>query len=194
MSYELQAKLLRVLQERVITRVGGVKEISIDVRIVSATNANIHESIENGGFREDLYYRLNTIPVKIPALRQRREEIEAIANLTLKKVCKQYSLEVDGFSQDALSELNSYNWPGNIRELISVVERAAILCDNDVIKSEDLFLDSRNVSKNKSIDSMEKELIEEVLQSVNYDKVQAVKILGMSKSTFDKKIDKYNIR
>ncbi|HIP29783.1 MAG TPA: sigma-54-dependent Fis family transcriptional regulator [Sulfurospirillum arcachonense] len=193
MPINLQAKLLRVLQERVITRVGGTKEIEIDVRIVSATNANIHESIEKGEFREDLYYRLNTIPVHIPPLRERREEIEPIANHILKDVCKKYELDELEFSNEALNELNSYKWPGNIRELISVVERAAILSDNNVISLDDLFLDSRNTNKTKSIDSMEKELIKEVLQSVQSDKVEAAKILGMSKTVLNKKIEKYNI-
>jgi len=193
MPISLQAKLLRVLQERVITRVGGTKEIEIDVRIVSATNANIHETIEKGEFREDLYYRLNTIPVIIPPLRERTEEIEPIANHILKDVCKKYELEDLEFSKEALSELNSYKWPGNIRELISVVERAAILSDNNVINLDDLFLDSRNTNKTKSIDSMEKELVEEVLQSVSSDRVEAAKILGMSKSALDKKIKKYSL-
>ena len=193
MPISLQAKLLRVLQERVITRVGGTKEIKIDVRIVSATNANILKAIENSEFREDLYYRLNTIPVKIPPLRERKEEITPISNQTLTEVCKKYELENLEFSNEALSELNSYNWPGNIRELISVVERAAILSDNNTISLEDLFLDSRNTNKTKSIDSMEKELVVEVLQSVDDDKVEAAKILGMSKSVLDKKIKKYHI-
>lgn len=193
MPISLQAKLLRVLQERVITRVGGTKEIEIDVRIVSATNANIHESIEKGEFREDLYYRLNTIPVHIPSLRERREEIEPIANHILKDVCKKYELDELEFSNEALNELNSYKWPGNIRELISVVERAAILSDNNVISLDDLFLDSRNTNKTKSIDSMEKELIKEVLQSVESDKIEAAKILGMSKTVLSKKIEKYSI-
>lgn len=193
MPISLQAKLLRVLQERVITRVGGTKEIKIDVRIVSATNANIHESIDNGDFREDLYYRLNTIPVKIPPLRERKEEIMPISNHILKEVCKKYDLEVLEFSKEAIDELNSYNWPGNIRELISVVERAAILSDNNMISLEDLFLDSRNTNKTKSIDRMEKELIQEVLLSVCDSKNEAAKILGMSKLALDKKIEKYNI-
>ena len=193
MPISLQAKLLRVLQERVITRVGGTKEIEINVRIVSATNANIHEAIEKGEFREDLYYRLNTIPVHIPPLRERTEEIEPIANHILKDVCKKYELEELEFSNEALNELNSYKWPGNIRELISVVERAAILSDNSIISLDDLFLDSRNTNKTKSIDSMEKELIKEVLQSVKSDKVEAAKILGMSKTVLNKKIEKYNI-
>lgn len=193
MPIGLQAKLLRVLQERIITRVGGTKEIKIDVRIVSATNADIHKAIDNGEFREDLYYRLNTIPVQVPPLRERREEIVPISKYTLKKVCKKYELENLEFSKEALDELNEYNWPGNIRELISVVERAAILSDNNTISLDDLFLDSRNTNKTKNIDSMEKELINEVLQSVFGDKSEAAKILGMSKSSLDKKIEKYNI-
>jgi len=193
MPISLQAKLLRVLQERVITRVGGTKEIKIDVRIVSATNANIHKAIEDGEFREDLYYRLNTIPVKVPPLRERKEEIVPISNYTLKEVCKKYALDDLEFSDEALKELNKYNWPGNIRELISVVERAAILSDNNTISLNDLFLDSRNTNKTKNIDSMEKELVEEVLQSVSGDKSEAAKILSMSKSSLDKKIEKYQI-
>lgn len=193
MPISLQAKLLRVLQERIITRVGGTKEIKIDVRIVSATNANIHKAIDDGDFREDLYYRLNTIPVKVPPLRERKEEIVPISNYTLKEVCKKYALDDLEFSDEALTELNKYNWPGNIRELISVVERAAILSDNNTISLDDLFLDSRNTNKTKNIDSMEKELVEEVLQSVSGSKSEAAKILGMSKSSLDKKIEKYHI-
>lgn len=193
MPISLQAKLLRVLQERIITRVGGTKEIKIDVRIVSATNANIHKVIDDGEFREDLYYRLNTIPVKVPPLRERKEEIVPISNYTLKEVCKKYALDDLEFSDEALEELNKYNWPGNIRELISVVERAAILSDNNTISLDDLFLDSRNTNKIKNIDNMEKELVEEVLQSVSGDKSEAAKILSMSKSSLDKKIEKYHI-
>jgi len=193
MPISLQAKLLRVLQERVITRVGGTKELSINVRIISATNANIHESIEKSEFRRDLYYRLNTIPINIPPLRDRREEIEPIANHILKSVCKKYKLEKLEFSKVALNELNSYNWPGNIRELISVVERAAILSDNTTISLDDLFLDSRNTNKTKSIDNMEKELIKEVLQSVNGNTKEALSILGMNKTSLDKKIKKYKV-
>ena len=193
MPVALQAKLLRVLQERVITRVGGTKEIAIDVRIVSATNADIYSEIEKGEFREDLYYRLNTIPVLIPPLRDRREEIEPIANHILQDVCKKYELDKSLFSKEALDELNRYKWPGNIRELISVVERAAILSDDSVITLEDLFLDSRNTDKTRSIDNMEKELIVEVLSSVDNNKIDAAKILGMSKSSLEKKLNKYKV-
>jgi len=194
MPIALQAKLLRVLQERKITRVGGTKEMDIDVRIVSATNADILKAIDSGAFREDLYYRLNTIPVKIPPLRQRTEEILPIANETLKKVCKKYDLEELKILPEAASKLESYKWPGNIRELISVVERAAILSDNNEISSEDLFLDSRSSRDEKNIDTMEKELIEEVMQSVNFDMIEASKILGTTKVSLSKKIEKYNIK
>lgn len=144
MPSALQAKLLRVIQERVMVRVGGTKEIAIDVRIVSATNADIKKKIKEGNFREDLYYRLNTIPVEIAPLRERKEEIMPICEEILERVRGKYAIEKRYFSQEAIHSLMSYNWPGNIRELISVVERATILSDNDAISKEDLFLESRS--------------------------------------------------
>jgi len=191
MSVALQSKLLRVLQERVIYRVGGVKPIAIDVRVISATNADIHEVIRDGKFREDLYFRLNTIPIKIAPLKKRKDEILEIAQKTLEDVKTRYELPDRYFSKEAKEELLDYNWPGNIRELISVVERAAILCEGDEISKKDLFLDSR--SSKKSIKNMEKELIQEVLESVDGDIIEACKILGMSKSALKNKIDKCNI-
>ena len=143
MPISLQPKILRVLQEREVVRVGGQKPIKIDIRIVSATNANILEKIKEKNFREDLYYRLNTIPIKIPPLRQRKDEIEEIAKKTLKIVCKKYGFGDKIISNEAMDELLRYNWPGNIRELISVIERAAILSENDTITKDDLFLESR---------------------------------------------------
>jgi len=191
MSVALQSKLLRVLQERVVHRVGGVKPISVDVRIISATNANIQDVIRDGKFREDLYFRLNTIPIKIAPLRERKDEILEIAQKTLEDVKSRYDLPDRLFSKEAKDALLCYDWPGNIRELISVVERAAILSENEKISKDDLFLDSR--SNKKSIKNMEKELIQEVLQSVESDINEACKILGMSRSAFKNKIDKYDI-
>ncbi len=191
MSVALQSKLLRVLQERVVYRVGGVKPVPVDIRIISATNANIQEAIRDGKFREDLYFRLNTIPIKIAPLKERRDEILEIAQKTLKDVKIRYSLPQRVFSKEAKDALLEYDWPGNIRELISVVERAAILSENEEISKKDLFLESRN--SKKSIKNMEKELIQEVLQSVKEDVNEACKILGMSKSALLSKIDKYDI-
>lgn len=147
MPYSLQAKLLRVLQEREIRRIGASKNTKIDVRIITATNANLDQKIKEGHFREDLYYRLNTIPLHIPPLRERREEILSIAKAALERYCTQYGFEPKLFSSNACNALEHYNWPGNIRELISVVERAAILSDGEIIDTDDLFLEARGLGR-----------------------------------------------
>lgn len=143
MPINLQPKLLRVLQEREITRLGATQNIKIDVRIICATNANLKETVQNGKFRQDLFYRLNTIPIAIPPLRERKDEILSIAKKTLEKVCAQYDLGKKIFSKTAQIELTSYDYPGNIRELISIVERAAILSSDDEISPKDLFISAR---------------------------------------------------
>ncbi len=191
MPISLQAKLLRALQEKEISPLGGSKPVKIDVRIVSATNANIQEKIKKGEFREDLYYRLNTIPVTIPPLKERTDEIEPIAIKTLERVCKEYDLNEKTFSKEAIKELKEYGWPGNIRELISVVERAAILSENEAISKDDLFLESRQTKD--EIGKMEKNLIVEVLNSVNNDKEEACKILGFSLEILELKLKKYHL-
>lgn len=140
----LQPKLLRVLQEREITRLGSTKSIKIDVRIISATNANLNDLIKTKNFREDLFYRLNTVPISIPPLRERKEEITVLANKFLKNSCNEFGLDEKKFSAQALKELESYDFPGNIRELISIVQRAAILSDNEEITKDDLFLEARS--------------------------------------------------
>jgi len=191
MPMALQAKLLRVLQEREITRVGGVKPIKIDVRIISATNANILEQIEDKAFRDDLYYRLNTIPVKIPPLRERKEEIVDIAQEALFGLCRKNNIEKKTLSKEAQEALLAYDWPGNIRELLSVVERAAILCEGEEITEDDLFLETRK--SKKGIKELEKELIEEMLKEEVGDLKATAKALGMSITNLEKKITKYKI-
>ncbi|AII14275.1 sigma54-dependent response regulator [Campylobacter iguaniorum] len=140
MPINLQPKLLRALQEREIVRVGASKPIKINVRIVSATNANLENKIKNGEFREDLFYRLNTVPLLVPPLRERKDEILSIAEFVLKKACDEYELEQKSLSKEAIKELLNYEYPGNIRELISIVERAVILSDNVEISKDDLFI------------------------------------------------------
>lgn len=147
MPYPLQAKLLRVLQEREIRRLGSSKSTKIDVRVITATNANLQQNITDGKFREDLYYRLNTIPLSIPPLRDRREEIIPIATAILEQNCTQYGFASKVFDPKAIEALERYTWPGNIRELISVVERSAILSDTDVIGVDDLFLEARGLGR-----------------------------------------------
>ncbi len=191
MPLALQAKLLRVLQEHEIYRVGGTKAIKIDVRIVSATNANIKQKIADKGFREDLYYRLNTIPINIPPLRQRKDEIEDIVSEYLFKVCRKYDFEYKSFSSCAMKALLDYDWPGNIRELLSVVERSIILSEEDVIYESDLFLEGRKTQK--SIKDLEKELIIELLKDFDNDLNKSADALGVNLEKLEKKIDKYNI-
>jgi len=140
MPYNLQAKLLRVLQEREFYRLGGTKPIKLDVRIISATNQNIDDMIKNNKFREDLYYRLNTIPIKIPPLRERKNDIIPIAENILKKTAAEYNFDNKTLSEEAKKVLLEYEWPGNIRELVNVIERAVILSDTDVIEKKDLIL------------------------------------------------------
>lgn len=138
MPIALQPKLLRVIQERELMRVGGSKQLKINVRIVCATNANLLEKVKNGEFREDLYYRLNTIPIQIPPLKERKDEIQTIAQESLKKFCALYNLGEKSFSKDALKALLDYDYPGNIRELISIIERSAILSEDKIINACDL--------------------------------------------------------
>lgn len=145
MPYSLQAKLLRALQEREIKRLGSNKNIKIDARIISATNANLTQKIKESLFREDLYFRLNTIPILIPPLRDRKEEILELADKMLEQICAKYDFRLKHFTQEASDELLKYYWPGNIRELSSVVERAAILSDNDEITSQELMLENRKI-------------------------------------------------
>jgi acetoacetate metabolism regulatory protein AtoC len=144
MPASLQPKLLRALQEREITRLGATKSVKINVRIVSATNANLPELIRSGKFREDLFYRLNTVPIAIPPLRERKEEIATLARDFLEKSRKEFNLENKKFSSQAIKELEAYDFPGNVRELISIVQRAAILSDGEEISGEDLFLQARS--------------------------------------------------
>lgn len=190
MPFEIQAKLLRALQEREISRLGGTKPIKINVRIVCATNANIEKKIENNEFRNDLYYRLNTIPIKIPPLKQRKEEILGIAEQVLKDTCKEYELESKTLSKDAQNALLDYDYPGNIRELISIVQRACILSENAQISNDDLFLDSR---VKREIPILEKELIIEVLSECKNDLKKSAAMLGMNENTLKEKMQRYDL-
>jgi two-component system NtrC family response regulator len=193
MPYEVQAKLLRALQEKEVRRLGSSKHIAIDIRVISATNADLDEKIKSGLFREDLYYRLNTIPLEIPPLRERQEEILGIADAVLQQNCQKYGFESKAFSPDSQRELQEYQWPGNIRELISVVERATILSEGKEITPEDLFLRSRGVKPKRSISSMEHDLIVEVLHNAATLR-EAADMIGMSEATLKTKMKIHNIK
>ncbi|MDR3163404.1 MAG: sigma-54 dependent transcriptional regulator [Helicobacteraceae bacterium] len=191
MPYALQAKLLRVIQEKRFRRLGGLKDIEIDVRLISATNQNIGEAIMEGRFREDLYYRLNTIEIAIPPLRERKEEILPLAEATLLNACERYGFTKKSFSDAAKEELLNYGWYGNVRELISVCERSAIISEGDLIDANDLFLRARSGAK--SVESLEKELIVQALGETRGNAIDAANLLGMPIADFEAKRSKYKI-
>ncbi len=140
MPLELQAKLLRVIQEKTIDRIGGTSSIKVDVRIICTTNRNIEQEVKKGNFREDLYYRINVFPIKIPPLRERKEEIPELANFFLKKYSNKFNKNINEITENAIDLLLNYPWPGNIRELQNVIERAVILAEENKITPNEIFL------------------------------------------------------
>lgn len=193
MPLVLQAKLLRAIQEKEITRLGGTKSIKIDIRFISATNANIKEKITNHTFREDLFYRLQTIPINIPPLRERKDEIINIANRHIEYIDNVYKCGNKTLSKEAISCLLDYKWPGNIRELLSIIERACILSENDIITKDDLFLDSR-IEKNKlTLDELEKQYIKEAYLQNDKDINKTAKNLSMDVKALKRKLEIFNI-
>jgi DNA-binding NtrC family response regulator len=137
MSLQAQAKVLRALQENKITRVGGEKEFKIDVRVIAATNKNLQEEIKNGQFREDLLHRISVIPIHVPALRDRKEDIPLIVKHFLKIICNEHGVSTKVIKDDAINLLKKHHWPGNVRELKNVVERLIILSE-EIITKEDI--------------------------------------------------------
>ncbi len=140
MPLELQAKILRVIQERKIDRLGAKEPIDVDVRIICTTNKQIEEEVKNGSFREDLYYRVNVFPIKIPPLRERKEDIKPLADFFLQKYADSFGKNINSVSDNVFDILMKYHWPGNVRELENVMERAVVLCDGDTITENDIFL------------------------------------------------------
>ena len=132
MSHSAQAKVLRALQENKITRVGGDKDITVNVRIIAATNKNLRDEIDKGNFREDLYHRLNVIPIHVPSLNERKEDVELLSNYFIDKICEEQSMKPKKLTKDAIKELQNIDWTGNIRELRNMIERLLILCDKEI--------------------------------------------------------------
>lgn len=208
MDINLQAKLLRVLQDFSFQRVGGREKISVDCRIISASNQNFEEMIEKGKFREDLFHRLNGVTLKIPPLRERKEDIEHLAKNFLFFFNKKYSRNIEGYSQESLSLLKRYSWPGNVRELKNCIERAVVVC-NDKYVTPEHFPDSVNL-KNEVRDeaspttlSSERDdyredytrrMLLEVLRKVDGNKSEAAKLMNVSRKTLYKWLRDYEIR
>ncbi len=188
------------MQEKALTRLGSSKPIKIDVRFISATNADIQAKIAKNEFREDLFFRLQTIPLSIPPLKERKEEILPLSEWKLESVCMQYGLEQKRFSSQAKEALMSYEWPGNVRELLSVIERAGILSEGDEISVKDLFLESRSgvfgfvpQAQGSKIAELEKQLIAQTLIESANDVQKASDILGMNLEVLRHKIARYGL-
>jgi DNA-binding NtrC family response regulator len=193
----IQSKLLTVLQNRKIYRVGSSKEIPIDVRLICATNNNIEELIEQGQFREDLYYRINTIQIESPALRERKNDIIELAQFYLNKFADKYNKGALTISKEAQNELLNYSWNGNVRELIHTVEKAVILSDKNVLESDDFYLkQSHKLGSNdsKKLEDVEKRTIQEVLEKHKGNLTKVAKELDISRTTLYLKLKKYDIQ
>jgi DNA-binding NtrC family response regulator len=202
-SLNIQAKLLRVIQEKEVTRVGSSKPIKIDVRIIAATHENLAEAVKSGKFREDLFYRLSVVPIHLPPLRERKDDIPLLVDHFLRKYNKKSKKNVEGINPKAIQTLMEYDWPGNIRELENTIERAVVLGRNNQIELEDLIyhgIGSRLSlyepvgGRYKSLSEIEKEYIKLVFYSQHGNKSQTAKLLGIDRKTLLSKLKRYNIR
>ena len=198
----LQSKLLTVLQSRQVTRIGTNKPIPIDIRLVCATNMPLYDMIKDSSFRQDLLYRINTVEIKIPPLRERREDIPLLAEHFLNQYSKKYRKEISKISDQAMEELRQYSWPGNIRELQHAIERAIIMSDNDEVEPGDLFLQSREGDQdmgsigmdNMNLDDVEKAVIKKALDLHEGNISKAADDLGLTRASLYRRLEKHGLQ
>jgi two-component system nitrogen regulation response regulator NtrX len=204
MSASAQAKVLRVLQEQQFERVGGNETITVDVRVISATNIDVKKAIDDGKFREDLYYRLNVIPIYVPALSERREDIPLLADYFLEKFSKEHGLGTKEISEEGIECLMGYHWPGNVREMKNIIERLSIMVPKDLIGADDirehLESDDQDLSQSRDLSSFkkareqfEREFIIEALRKNGKNISQTAQELGIERTNLHRKIKQYNI-
>jgi transcriptional regulator with PAS, ATPase and Fis domain len=196
----LQAKLLRVIQNRSVVRVGDTKEIPIDIRLICATNKDLGKMVAEGEFREDLYYRINTIHINLPPLRERIDEIEPLTKLFLGIFAEKYRRKVSGISEEALELLKSHSWSGNIRELRNCIEKGVILSEGDTLTPKEIELktiqiepESREIGSEDSLEETEKKAIMVAIGRFGGNLSMVAKSLGISRPTLYAKLKKYNI-
>lgn len=200
-SANLQVKLLQIIQEKSFYRVGGIEKITVNIRIIAATNKNLEEEMQKGNFREDLYYRINVFPIWIPPLRERKQDINSLIELVLPKICNEIGCKPKRISSEAINLILKYDWPGNVRELENILERAVNLAEGNNILSKHITIklnkqENRNtdiVPLKQLIDEYEKSIIEKALSLYRGDKKKAMETLKVSKTTFYDKLKKYNI-
>lgn len=205
MSYNMQAKLLRFLQEKEFDRLGDNKTHQVNVRVIAATNQDLLKKIKKKGFREDLYYRLQVMNIEVPSLRERKQDIPDLVGYFLNKFNKEFGRFIRGVDPEVMDILYGYNWPGNIRQLENVIERAYNISEGDSITKENLPLYLREINcaesnkKDNMIhlvqarEDMEKKTIENALQLVGHNRSQAAKILGITRTALYQKLKKYDL-
>jgi transcriptional regulator with PAS, ATPase and Fis domain len=198
MPLKIQVKLLRVLQEKTFERVGESTSIKVDVRVVACTNQDLREKIEQGEFREDLYYRLNVVEIRIPPLRERKEDVPCLIDHFVKKFKKKINKNILGISTDVQKLFMDYSWPGNVRELEHALEHAFILCHQKTITLkhlppvfESFFATKKDLFKNRGAD--EKRVIVQALEKAAGNKTMAARLLGISRRNIYRKIKNYKI-
>lgn len=196
-SPKTQLDLLRVLETKKLTRLGGEKEISVDFRLITATNRDLEEAIREGKFREDLYYRLNVFTIFLPPLRERTEDIPLLANHFLKKYAAAIHKSIESISPTAMDLLMNYPWPGNIRELENAIERAVVICQESRIEAEHLPLQQTAKTfgfSQQALEAVEKDHIQRILQRTGWNVTQAAKILKIDRVTLYNKIKRYGFK
>lgn len=203
-SPTIQVKLLRVLEEKEITPVGGTKKIPVDVRLIAATNSNLEEEVKNGNFRADLFYRLNVILIDLPPLRNRQEDIPLLSHYFIQKYCQQLNFKEKKLASETLEILSEHLWPGNVRELENSLESAVVLAKGETIRPEDLPgkikeklpapVVSETTASTPSLEEIEKSYIFWVLNQTSWNKSKAASILGIDNSTLYRKIERYGLK
>lgn len=200
LSMPLQSKLLTVLQKREVTRIGSNKAVPVDIRLICATNMPVHEMVMDNTFRQDLLYRINTVEIFLPPLRERQDDIPMLANHFLKTYAQKYRKNFRGFTNSAMQLLQRYNWPGNIRELQHAIERAIIMADTDELDSRDFFfLSSKPLAEKSSglatfnLDEVEKTTIQRVIDKNGGNISKAAKELGLTRASLYRRLEKYGL-
>jgi DNA-binding NtrC family response regulator len=215
LSMETQGKLLRVLETKLVRKVGDTAERAIDIRLIAATNRDLFELVQAGSFREDLYYRLNVVPIFLPPLRERHGDIPRLAMAFLERFCQKHEVEVKGFSPEAMMQMENYAWPGNVRELRNIVERMAILCDNDRIEVRHLPAEVRQVPsqirvsqlphtweefkklkqqvRETAVEELERRFLAEAIQRVGGNVSKAAEEIGMQRTNLHAMLRKYGM-
>jgi transcriptional regulator with PAS, ATPase and Fis domain len=198
LSYEMQGKLLTAIEKHEISRLGSTRKTSINVRLICATNANIKKLVEEGKFRQDLYFRINTIEIEMPPLRERGEDIILLAEHFMKHYANKCKKTINGLTREAKQKLMRYNWPGNVRELQHIMEKAVILADSKLLKPDDFNFQPKLEKRAEDInmynlEEVEKTTIERAVKKANGNLSYAAELLGITRYTLYRKIEKFGL-